>query len=431
MRSNNWNIVHIGTFTFKIHQTAIRKATPNLPVYSSIIMALNFSGVDLQLYFNAITAANVSIFTFLVLPPFLICILCMLALLFAKELNVKIRVLLINILTAEALFWFVYSIVYLGWPVRFITNEDISCKIYLSLFVIIVVLKFASTSIYGVSVYLFVRHGEKKLKWYVIIPYIVVTWTVTSMTLGVIPYLKEYIVIPNKGWCIVDSSTALFLVMAVLHVIGATLFVSIEVICCILTVVYIKHNTLEENSPVKKAITKILGYLAIVSVLSFFNVILPYVYLIATLFQTAPNSNAVNLRSFVVFNYLIRLFPNILAFPTPIITIVLLKPLRDAIKTISKKACPCWPKNRVHPANTEENQATGTIGVSLDVNTERSHTVGSPTATNHQGSATTDHMHGPATTGIDLNANPNTTGTHLASTEDEAATHSAPVINSN
>ena len=211
-------------------------------------MALNFSGVDLQLYFNAITAGHVSIFTFVVLPPFMICILCILALVFTKGLIVKIRVLLINILTAEALNWFVFFIVYLGWPLRFVTNEDISCKIYVSLFAIMAVLKFASTSIYGVGVYLFIKHGEKKLKWYVIIPYIVVTWTVTSMTLGVIPYIKEYGAIPIKGWCIVDSSSALFFVIAISHVIGAAFFVSIEVICCILTVVYIKHNTSEGNS---------------------------------------------------------------------------------------------------------------------------------------------------------------------------------------
>ena len=367
-----------------------RKTIPNLPAYSSIIMALNFSGVDLQLYFNAITAGHVSIFTFVVLPPFMICILCILALVFTKGLIVKIRVLLINILTAEALNWFVFFIVYLGWPLRFITNEDISCKIYVSLFAIMAVLKFASTSIYGVGVYLFVRHGEKKLKWYVIIPYIVVTWTVTSMTLGVIPYIKEYGAIPIKGWCIVDSSSALFFVIAVSHVIGATFFVSIEVICCILTVVYIKRNTSEGNSRVKKATTKVLGYLAIISILSFINVVLPYVYLIATQFQTVPNRNAANLSSFLALSYLIKIIPNILAFPTPIITILLLKPLRDAIKTISKKACPCWPKNRVHPANTKENHATSNTGVSLDANIESSQTVGSPTATTDQSPTATD-----------------------------------------
>ena len=414
-------------------------------------MALNFSGVDLQLYFNAITAGHISIFTFVVLPPFLICILCIMALVFTKGLIVKIRVLLINILTAEALNWFVFFIVYLGWPVRFITNEDISCKIYVSLFAIMAVLKFASTSIYGVGVYLFVRHGEKKLKWYVIIPYIVVTWTVTSMTLGVIPYIKEYGAIPIKGWCITDSSSPLFYVIAVSLIVGATFFVSIEVICCILTVVYIKRNTSEGNSRVKKAITKVLGYLAIISILSFINVVLPYVYLIATQFQTVPNRNAANLSSFLALSYLIKIIPNILAFPTPIITILLLKPLRDAIKTISKKACPCWPKNRVHPANTKENHATNT-GVSLDANIERSQTARSPTATTDQSPATTDQGpattdqgpattdqgpattdqglaatdqglaatdkglaatdQGPATTEINLNTNPDSTGTH-------------------
>ena len=259
------------------------------------------------------------------------------------------------------------------------------------------------------------------------------------MTLGVIPYIKEYGAIPIKGWCITDTSSPLFFVIAVSLIARAVFFVSIEVICCILTVVYIKRNTLEGNSRVKKAITKILGYLAIISVLSFMNVTLPYVSLIGSQFQTG---NAANLRTFLALSYLIKIISNILAFPTPIITILLLKPLRDAIKTMSKKACHCWPKNRVHPANTEENQATSNTGVSLDANIERLHTVRSPMAqglatadlgpvtadlgpvtadlgpattdqgqvTTNQGLATTDQ--GPATTRLDLDTNPDSTGTH-------------------
>ena len=57
--------------------------------------ALNFSGVDLKLFFDANTAAAISIFTFLVIPPFLLVL--------AKDINAKIHFLLINIITAEML----------------------------------------------------------------------------------------------------------------------------------------------------------------------------------------------------------------------------------------------------------------------------------------------------------------------------------------
>ena len=63
--------------------------------------------------------------------------------------------------------------------------------------------------------------------------------------------------------------------------------------------------------------------------------------------------------------------PNLTAFGTPIVTIILLKPVRDAIKTMSKKVCPCWPNNQVHPATTEEQHATGTTGVPQATTTDK------------------------------------------------------------
>ena len=50
---------------------------------------------------------------------------------------------------------------------------------------------------------------------------------------------------------------------------------TIQLICSILTVVYIKRNTLEENTVIKKAIAKVLAYLAVASILSFINNIIP------------------------------------------------------------------------------------------------------------------------------------------------------------
>ena len=85
--------------------------------------ALNFNGVDLKLFFDANTAATISIFTFLVIPPFLLCLLCVLALVLAKDINAKIRLLLINIFTAETLSGFSFFFMYLGWSAQFINEE--------------------------------------------------------------------------------------------------------------------------------------------------------------------------------------------------------------------------------------------------------------------------------------------------------------------
>ena len=49
--------------------------------------------------------------------------------------NLKIRLLLINIFTAEVLNWLSFIPMYLGWPARFINGGVISCKLFVSLIV--------------------------------------------------------------------------------------------------------------------------------------------------------------------------------------------------------------------------------------------------------------------------------------------------------
>ena len=66
-------------------------------------MGFILSDVDLKLHFDANAAVNISMFTFLVIPPFLLCLLCVLTLVLAKDMNLKIRILLMNIFSAEAL----------------------------------------------------------------------------------------------------------------------------------------------------------------------------------------------------------------------------------------------------------------------------------------------------------------------------------------
>ena len=329
-------------------------------------MNLSSSGVDPKLYFQVNTAVTISLASFLLTPPFLLCIVCVLALIFAKMINPKIRFLLINVFTAEALNWIASFIFYLGWASRFVHENDDSCKLFISLYIVSGILKFASTSTYAMNIYIFVKYGETKLKWYVIIPYFVITWVVATIAAGVPPYHQSYGVSSNNGFCTVNPLSAAFISTLTMLTAGASFFLTIELIFCILTFVYMKRNTLKGNTVVKKAVAKVLGYLAVVSVLSFINSVIPHFN--PFIFRlTNPISNFATITAIA---YLTRVVPNLTAFGTPIVTIILLKPVRDAIKTMSKKVCPCWPNNQVHPAATEEHSATGTTGVSLATTTD-------------------------------------------------------------
>ena len=440
MREKLLRNLPVSSTTLALHQ----HLGTSLQSYLTMAEALNFSGVDLKLFFDANTAATISIFTFLVIPPFLLCLLCVLALVLAKDMNAKIRLLLINIFTAETLSSFSFFFIYLGWPARFINEEGTSCKMLLSLNNLAGLLKFSGTSLYAVGVYVFIKHGDKKLKWYVIIPYIIVAWTVVILTVGLPPYLEGYRTQNVRGFCTANVFSAPYIGMAVSLTVGATIFLSIELTFCILTVLYMKRNVLGGNTSVKKAVAKVLGYMAVVSVLSFINSVLPH--FIAMIFKSTLTGS--NLTRYFTLHYMIRIFANITAFPNPIVTIILLKSVRDAIKTMSKKVSPCCHKNQEFSAtieeqltttaaaaaaatttttttSTEEHPTTDITGVHLattnlkeDSNSIRNHiaTTDRNLSTTNQNPVTTEQD--PTTTDKDLTA----TDENLATTDQHPAT---------
>ena len=218
-------------------------------------------------------------------------------------------------------------------------------------------LNFSSRSIFAVNVYLFIKSGEKKLKWYVILPYIITTWIIGT-TLGVPPYFSKTITL--NGFCAsAKALSAVYIGTFVFFTIGTLFFMSIEIICFILTVIYVKRNVLEGSTSVKNAFTKLLGYMAVASVLSFINSFLPSLIPFAVEYLNKQQSNLV---TFLAIYYTTRVLPIINASATPIVAIILLKPVRDAIKTMGMKVCPCWPKNQEANVTTEGHPATCSTG---------------------------------------------------------------------
>ena len=48
-----------------------------------------------------------------------------------------------------------------------------------------------SIALYAVMVYVFVKYSRNKLKWYVLIPFITISWTITIL-LGSIPFIQDW-----------------------------------------------------------------------------------------------------------------------------------------------------------------------------------------------------------------------------------------------
>ena len=298
-------------------------------------MALNLSEEALQVYFNANTAVSIALFMVMVLPSLLLCLLCELALLFATEINTKIRVLLINIFSAEVCNWFSYSVFYLGWPARFLYDDDVLCKVYISSLRVVTIQKFTAGAMYAINVYIFIKHGDSK--WYTIIPFIVLSWLLSIATVGVIPYLDNFGAVNSGGFCRSDSKSVSYQVLISISIILAFIFLIIQLIFSIFVVVYVKRNALRGNTYVKRAVAILLGFVAVYSVLSFINGILPVVNPVILNEVVPPD----DMTTRIVVNFFLRIFYNIPSIALPIFTIVLLKPIRAAIKSLCTKVYPC------------------------------------------------------------------------------------------
>lgn len=234
------------------------------------------SGIDEELYFSINTAANVGLFFIVVLPTLTLCLLCVLALLFAEGINWPMRVVLINVLAADITYWVALSILFPGFPARArkLTDEDFSCRVVFSLFIVSAIQKFSSVALYAIMVYIFIRFGSKKTKWYVIGPYIVISW-ILSIGNGLPPYFDQFGIINNNGFC-KNTSTPLFTATVSTMIVAVITLFLVIVSFGALTLFYVKRDALlQDNVEIKKEIAKNLLYLTVTTVLSLLYNLIP------------------------------------------------------------------------------------------------------------------------------------------------------------
>lgn len=298
-------------------------------------MAFNLTGIDEDSYFVVSSAVNVSLFSTIILIPLLLCLLCLVALALAT-INLKVKVLLMNIFVVEVCNQLRYTVLYLGFPARILQLPgDYSCHVFYGLSTAALQQKFIATALYAIMVFVFIKYGEKRLKWRVIIPMITVSWIATIATSGTLPfYASEYGHQTINGFCIVNPQSPVFIsVMSVIMLIVVICLIII-VIFCILIFVYIKKNIIEENAEVKKAVSKVLFYLLLSSVLAFVNNVIPM--LNPAIKRALADRNVVD---FLAVDYLFRVVFNLPAIATPIVSIILLKPIRIAMQRLFCVCC--------------------------------------------------------------------------------------------
>ena len=279
-------------------------------------------------------------FVLITLPTSVLSGLCVVAIVLSKTINLPMRVLLLNIfaslfslLLSKGLFQLVLSI-------RLLKN-DFSCKFTYSMGIISTTMEVCSVVLYAIMVYIFVKYSRNKLKWYVLILFITISWTI-SILLGSIPFIQDWKFTNNCRPLDLDSS--LLIPIAVLiwlvQIIGCVVVSTFG----ILTYCYIKHNTLEDDQ-IKKAIAKSLFYLVAKTILTAITDVLPPI-------TATIRSSLTTTTTKVLFSFLRIMIFHLPIVLTPILMLVALEPLRKAMKQIKKKLQSCCKANVVHPSNS-------------------------------------------------------------------------------
>uniref|UniRef100_A0A1X7SN30 G-protein coupled receptors family 1 profile domain-containing protein n=1 Tax=Amphimedon queenslandica TaxID=400682 RepID=A0A1X7SN30_AMPQE len=198
------------------------------------------NSTELPESFGAIhSALHVSIFAVIGIPLFTISFTFIVALLTAKDVNWKMRVVLINILIPNIIYSLTALLYNLGYPVRvyLIEGNNDDAAITASCFLPIPFYGIANLGnafgglLFFVLVYIFAKYGLKKLKWIGIVSYIATIWVLIllfrliSILLN-LNYLKAITSI--GGFCIfpVDQTfIASFIVDALLIILNITFVV--------------------------------------------------------------------------------------------------------------------------------------------------------------------------------------------------------------
>ena len=107
-----------------------------------------------------------------------------------------------------------------------------------------------------------------------------------------------------------------------------------------LTLCYVRNNTLEGNAAVKKSIAKHLFYLAVAAVLASIGNVMPG-------FFSAVRGTLVEriVVSIALGQYVLRVSTALIATATPVVTIIILKPMRPAMKQMFMKMFSKCKKN--------------------------------------------------------------------------------------
>ena len=292
-------------------------------------MSLNISDSEIEFLTVITSVLQAAHFFAIFLPAFILCVLCVVALVLARSMNLWIRAH-VSIRCSDVLL--VWQELVLPW-IRAYHVEYISCFITYSVPRIATTMVSRATTLYAGVVYSFVKYGKNRFKWCGMSLFIGLSW-IFALLVSLVPYFIGIDANTRTllGFCGTNISTRGFLAASAFQLVTYALCLCGIFVFCTLTFHHMKRNTFEDNDKVKGAVVKKLVFLAATTLLIFL------INLVSLLSVTVVPS-LTDINSILLMNFLFPLVTILPSLAIPIMTIVLLRPVCVALKHMFKTCC--------------------------------------------------------------------------------------------
>lgn len=305
---------------------------------SEVMMNMTGSNESFSKMFHT-TNSVVSVLLGLILPvpALILSLLIIAALLLAKDIKWKMRVLLLFTVVPDVFFSLAYMANYFGQPFRSFDFSIVgltSCITYGTLSLIGATISSAAAPLFASAVYIFVKYDMKKLPWKVIILYIIAALLV-ALALAVAHATVDTISVSEAFRVCVTLSKRTKFVIAVVATFGAVinpLNAGSLIIIGLISHWYVRNNV-SSDSP-KKAMTEVLLFHAAKSVGLVFEFGITAVFF----FDLRGTFGAYG--SLFVAYFIVVFHTIVTTTLTPISIMIFLKPIRDALKQLFTAARP-------------------------------------------------------------------------------------------
>ena len=252
-----------------------------------------------------------------------------------------LRLVLVNIITAGQVVTVglimigIANVMISGYWCPELRPSDFACRLMLWIIALGGAARLMYMTTFAISVYVLVRYGAKKMKMWIAVVAIVGVWVAVLLPNAAI-FSPDVVLInfhDNKSCAAHGTGYKTFIYAFGYMSVYGLLGFAVSVLCAIVTVWYIRHNTISGDITLVKAMMKFAVFLVLGNVINFVGQTTPLLF---AAFAPAGKDWYTLEKA---FNYMEGVFILLSLIPTPVLILIYFRPVRQRMKHMLCGVC--------------------------------------------------------------------------------------------